>query len=110
MMRNQLLLLLILWTPLTALAQQVGETPTTGRKFTQPQVMSEGDIRRIDKDAKKITLRHGPIANLDMPAMTMVYQVKDLTLLDKINVGDKVLFYAEKVDGVYILMSIESVR
>jgi len=45
--------------------------------------MAEAEVRKVDKDAKKITLKHGPIKNLDMPPMTMVFQVKDAALLDK---------------------------
>ena len=59
--------------------------------------MSDGEVRKIDKDTKKITLKHGELKNLDMPAMTMVFQVKDPALLDKVKVGDKVKFKAEKV-------------
>lgn len=69
--------------------------------------MSEGEVRRIDKDAKKLTLRHGPIPNLDMPPMTMVFQVKDAAMLDKVNVGDKVKFNAEKIPGGYAVTTIE---
>ena len=47
-----------------------------------PALMTEGEVRKIDKEAKKITLKHGDIKNLDMPGMTMVFQVKDAALLD----------------------------
>lgn len=57
--------------------------------------MTEGEVRKIDKDSKKVTLKHGPIKNLDMPGMTMVFAVKDSSLLDKIQVGSKVVFSAE---------------
>lgn len=70
------------------------------------QPHSEGEVRRIDKEAKKITLRHGPITNLDMPAMTMVFQVTDAALLDKVKVGDKVKFNAEKISGGYAVTDI----
>ena len=69
--------------------------------------MSAGEVRKIDKDAKKITLKHGEIKNLDMPAMTMVFQVKDPALLDKVKAGDKVKFKAEKVGGGIAVTEIE---
>lgn len=69
--------------------------------------MTDGEVRRVDKDAQKIILRHGPIKNLDMPAMTMVFQVNDAALLDKVNTGDKVKFSAEKIGGAYIVTEIE---
>ena len=57
--------------------------------------------------AKKITLKHGPIANLDMPAMTMVFQVADPSMLEQVKAGDKVLFAADKVGGGYAVTKIE---
>lgn len=70
--------------------------------------MADGEVRKVDKDAKKITLRHGPIKNLDMPPMTMVFQVKDPALLDKVKVGDKVKFNAEKISGGYAVTHVEA--
>ena len=69
--------------------------------------MSEGEVRKINKDTNKITLKHGELKNLDMPAMTMVFQVKDAALLDKVKVGDKVKFKAEKVAGGIAVTEIE---
>ena len=61
----------------------------------------------MDKDAKKITLRHGPLANLDMPAMTMVFQVKDAAMLEQVKEGDKVKFKADKVGGAFTIVQID---
>jgi len=72
--------------------------------------MTDGEIRRIDRDAKKLTIRHGPIANLDMPAMTMVFQVRDAAMLDTVQTGDKVRFHVEKVGGAYVVTEIGAVR
>jgi Cu(I)/Ag(I) efflux system periplasmic protein CusF len=68
---------------------------------------TDGEVRKVDKDAKKITLKHGEIKNLDMPAMSMVFQVKDAALLEKVKAGDKVKFKAEKINGGYALTEIE---
>lgn len=68
----------------------------------------EGEVRKIDTDAKKITLRHGDIPNLEMSGMTMVFRVKDPELLGKVKPGDKVRFTADKVDGALTVLSIES--
>ena len=70
--------------------------------------LSEGEVRKVDKDAQKITVRHGPLANLDMPAMTMVFQVKDAAMLDKVKAGDKVKFRAEKVGGAFTITQIDA--
>jgi Cu/Ag efflux protein CusF len=69
--------------------------------------LSDGEVRKVDKDAKKITIKHGPLANLDMPPMTMVFQVKDLAMLEQVKPGDKVKFQAEKTGGAYIVTKIE---
>ena len=69
---------------------------------------SEGEIRKVDKEARKITIKHGPIENLDMPAMTMVFQVKDPAMLDRVKAGDKVRFKADKIGGAFTLMEIKS--
>ena len=71
---------------------------------------AEGEVRKVDKEAGKITLRHGPIANLDMPAMSMVFRVADPALLDRVKEGDKVRFKAEKVQGAYTLTEIQAAR
>jgi Cu(I)/Ag(I) efflux system periplasmic protein CusF len=71
---------------------------------------AEGEVRKIDKDAKKITLKHGPIKNLDMPGMTMVFQVKDPALLDKLAQlapGDKIQFTAEQQQGAFVVTGAE---
>ena len=57
--------------------------------------MTDGEVRKVDKEGKKLTIKHGEIKNLDMPAMTMVFQVKDPAMLDKVKPGDKVRFVAE---------------
>jgi Cu/Ag efflux protein CusF len=69
--------------------------------------LTDGEIRRVDKEAKKITIKHGPIKNLDMPAMTMVFQATDPALLDKVKAGDKVKFQAEKRGDNYLVTRIE---
>ena len=61
--------------------------------------MSVGEVRKVDSAVGKLTLRHGPLENLDMPGMTMVFRVKDPTWLAQVKVGDKVRFVAERVDG-----------
>ncbi|MBT2323920.1 copper-binding protein [Variovorax paradoxus] len=71
---------------------------------------AEGEVRKIDKDSRKLTLKHGPLKKLDMPGMTMVFQVKDDTLLDKVQAGDKVRFQAEKIDGKFTITQIEAAR
>jgi Cu(I)/Ag(I) efflux system protein CusF len=56
--------------------------------------LTSGEIRKVDSDAAKVTIRHEPIKSLDMPSMTMVFKVKDKSMLDTLKVGDKVKFRA----------------
>jgi Cu/Ag efflux protein CusF len=68
--------------------------------------MADAEVRKVDLENKKITLRHGFIKNLDMPAMSMVFNVRDITLLEKVKVGDKVKFSAEKLDGGFVVTTL----
>lgn len=72
--------------------------------------LSDGEVRKVDKDAKKITIRHGPLVNLDMPAMTMVFQVKDPAMLDTVNAGDKIRFTADKIGGAFTVIGIDKAK
>jgi Cu(I)/Ag(I) efflux system periplasmic protein CusF len=69
--------------------------------------MTEGEVRKIDKDGKRITLRHAPIKNLDMPSMTMVFVAADPSLLDRVKVGDKVRFTATNPGGKLTVTDIQ---
>ncbi len=69
--------------------------------------LADAEIRKIDIENKKVTLKHGEIKNLDMPGMTMVFQVKDAAMLEKVKAGDKVKFTADKVNGTFTVLSIE---
>ena len=74
------------------------------------QALTDGEVRKVDKATGKITLKHGEIRNLDMPGMTMVFQVTDAALLDKVKEGDKVRFSAEKTGGAYVVTALEPAR
>lgn len=74
------------------------------------QDMSEAEVRKADKDAGKLTLKHGPIPNLEMPAMTMVFRVKEAAMLDAVKAGDKVSFQAEKINGQYVVTKIQPAK
>ena len=67
----------------------------------------DGEVRKVDAAQQKITLKHAEIKALDMPAMTMVYRVKDASALGQLNPGDRVRFSVEKVDGAYTITSIQ---
>ncbi|MBZ0248472.1 MAG: copper-binding protein [Burkholderiales bacterium] len=72
--------------------------------------MADGEVRKVDRDAGKVTLKHGYIKSLDMPPMTMVFQVKDRAVLDRLKAGDKVRFAAEEKAGAYVVTAIEPAK
>lgn len=78
---------------------------------TSDAAMADGEVRKIDKEAQKLTIRHGPMPQLDMPSpMTMVYRVKDPAMLEQVKPGDKVKFQAAKIDGAFTVTKIESAK
>ncbi len=92
----------------TQLFAALALTITTASWAAMP--MAEGEVRKIDMGAKKITLKHGEIKSLDMPPMTMVFQVKDPAMLEKVKVGDKVQFTVENASGAMTVLTLEPVK
>lgn len=82
--------------------------PSGASATADASAKSDGEVRKIDKAQGKVTLKHGPIQNLDMPPMTMVYRVADGKLLDGLKEGDKVRFTAEKINGVFTVTAIDA--
>jgi uncharacterized cupredoxin-like copper-binding protein/Cu/Ag efflux protein CusF len=72
--------------------------------------MTEAEVRKVDVDNRKITLKHAEIKNLDMPGMTMVFQVQDASLLAQVKIGDKVKFTADKIGSAYVVTGIQAVK
>jgi Cu/Ag efflux protein CusF len=89
-----------------ALAQTPTPTPVAATSAKAAD-MTEAEVRKVDVSAGKITLKHGPIKHLDMPPMSMVFQVKDPALLAKVKAGDKVRFTADKINGAYTVLTLE---
>jgi Cu/Ag efflux protein CusF len=102
-------LVLALATPLPLLADDAHHKRTTNVAQAADSLV-EGEVRKVDKEAKKLTIRHAPLTNLDMPAMTMVFQVEDPSMLDQVKVGDKIRFEADKVGGAYTVKRLEPAK
>ena len=100
----------LLHSVLLAVALAVFPLISAATSHDKSAQFAEGEVRKVDKETGKITLRHGPIANLEMPAMSMVFQVKDPAFLDQVKAGDKVRFQAEKVGSQYTVTHIEAVK
>lgn len=95
----------ILGAGLLALAA-LASTPV----LAQPADMTDAEVRKVDKENKKITLKHGQIRNLDMPPMTMVFNVNDAAMLDKIQPGDKVRFRAANDSGKFTVTELQPAK
>ena len=72
--------------------------------------MTEAEVRKVDKEGGKLTLKHAEIKNLDMPGMTMVFVVKDKAMLEKLAPGDKVKFKAVNEAGKFTITEIQSAK
>jgi len=95
-----------------ALAQSAGGHDAhhaAGEQFAQASdAMSDGEVRKVDKGAGKLTIKHGPLVNLDMPPMTMVFRVQEPGMLELVKRGDRVKFRVEKIGGQYVVTKIEA--
>jgi Cu/Ag efflux protein CusF len=104
---------LLIWLAATALAlpvwAQQAAVPASAPSASSAD-LTDGEVRKVDKGAGKITLKHGEIRNLEMPPMTMVFKVKDAALLDKLQTGDRVRFKVEKLGASYVVTEIEAAK
>jgi Cu(I)/Ag(I) efflux system periplasmic protein CusF len=82
--------------------------PAVSTQVAAGSSLTDGEVRKVDMETKKLTLKHGEIKNLGMPGMTMVFQVKDSSMLEKVKTGDKVRFTVEKIQGTYTITSLEA--
>ncbi len=103
----QLFLLAALLVPAGAHAQGAGTHDHASHQASAAESMTLGEVRKVDKAAGKVTLKHGAIKNLDMEAMTMLFRVKDPAMLDQLKAGDKVRFTADKIGGAPTLTRVE---
>ena len=70
--------------------------------------LSEGVVKKVNKDQGKLTIQHGPLENLGMPAMTMIFRVQDSAMLNRVKPGDNIRFLADKVNGWLTVTRVES--
>ncbi|MEK8029749.1 copper-binding protein [Ideonella sp. DXS29W] len=93
-------------------AQAPGGDPATpptpsASSAAAPLALSDGEVRKVDREQGKITLKHGPIASLEMPPMTMVFKVADPKMLDGLKAGDRVRFAADRVNGAITVTAMQ---
>ena len=87
-------------------SQQSGHVKPAGSTTT----LSDGVVKKVDTAQGKLTIRHGPLKNLGMPGMTMVFRVKEANWLDQVKAGDNIRFRAEQVNGVLTVTTLEVVK
>ncbi|KAB0264590.1 copper-binding protein [Microvirga brassicacearum] len=90
-----------------AAAALIAALALSGQPFAQSLPTVSGTVEKVDTAQGKITIDHGPIKNLDMEAMTMVFRAQDPALLKGVKAGDKVRFTADRVNGQISVTSIE---
>lgn len=93
---------------ITAAAPAQGSSQLS--EVQQAEELIEGEIKKIDKSANKLTIKHGDIKKFDMPGMTMSFRLKEIAMLDNLNVGDKVRFSVEKMAGGFVLTHVERLQ
>ena len=79
----------------------------TGAAVTASRSVSSGEVKKVDRSAGKMTIKHGPLTNLGMDAITMVFRVKDASMLDQVKTGDKINFVAEEPNGQLTVTKLE---
>jgi Cu/Ag efflux protein CusF len=94
------------WTPTAFATSHQTNSPSA----ISAETATQGEVRKIDKDARKITIKHAEIKNLGMPGMTMVFVAPDPAMLEKVKVGDSVRFTADRVNGVITVTAIEATK
>lgn len=111
-MATATLLALLAGAPSVAMALTAGapDAPVAAATAQAPLPEVDGEIRKVDAEAGKLTIRHGPIGNLDMGAMTMIFRVKDPAMLTQVQAGDKVRFTVDRVDGLLTVTSLAVVQ
>ncbi|MGQ3052939.1 MAG: copper-binding protein [Roseateles sp.] len=72
--------------------------------------MTDAEVRKVDREAGKVTLKHGDIKSLDMPAMTMVFQVRNKAMLDKLQPGTRIQFKAANEGGKFVVTELKIVQ
>jgi len=71
--------------------------------------LTDGLVKKVDKPGSKLTVSHGPLPN-GMPAMTMVFRVKDAVWLDQLKNGDRIRFVADTVNDVMTIVRLEMLK
>ena len=111
---NALLFTAVLFAGSSRLAMAASDAPTAPLRATTPAgtsaKLTAGEVRKIDIEHGKLTIKHEPIENLEMPGMTMVFKAAEPAMLQQLKVGDKVEFVAEKANGAIVVTAIKAAQ
>ena len=103
----QNIILVFFWTTSFFVLTAQAQSNSTEAQDLASADWTAGEIRKLDKAAGKLTIRHEDIKNLNMPAMTMVFTAKDKTMLEAFNIGDKILFMVVQEQGKLMLTDVK---
>jgi len=93
--------------PIAGFPQSSDQAKQVEMKAEASKDLAEGEIRKVEKDTGKLTIKHAEIVNLGMPPMTMVFHVKDKSVVDKVKVGDKIKFKVANENGKMVVTEIQ---
>jgi len=99
-----------LWALPSLAADAASQPIVVAQTAVADSAMTDGEVKKVDRDAGKVTIKHGPLTNLDMPGMTMVFRVKDPAMLDQVKEGDKIRFVADRVNGAITVVELKLVK
>jgi Cu/Ag efflux protein CusF len=80
------------------------------RHHASAEELSSGTVKKVNGAQGTLTIRHGPMKNLDMPAMTMNFRVTKPVWLDRVKPGDRLRFHAEMADGQLTITRLEIIH
>jgi len=92
------------------LAMAAPDVPTAPAAPSASAQFTAGEVRKIDTEQGKLTIKHEAIENLQMPGMTMVFKAADPAMLQKLQVGDKIKFAAEKANGAIVVTTVQAAK
>ena len=97
--------------PFASRAAQPGSAaPKTVANSAASAPLVDGLVKKIDPAAGRVTIAHGPIPNIGMPAMTMVFKLKDPAWGARLKAGEQIRFSADEVNGQLIVTRLEGSR
>jgi Cu/Ag efflux protein CusF len=110
-MKREWILAAALVSGIVPVAAMAADAPAkSDAKAAAAAPLTAGEVKKVDREAKKVTIKHGPIENLKMPPMTMVFRVKEAAMLDGLEPGTQVRFRAEEADGGLLVTRMQTVK